>query len=171
MVDAPVSDLDQSISPTKDAGSLLAVASLNPHPVNVPLAISSALLQLRRCRHSTPAPFHQPLLPPPSVPHPPLPPHPVPPPPRHQFRTVSDYDAPNHARDTREFLALDQFLREAYPLVFQQLEVEKVRRPWCQSGRGQLGECGRQCPGLWSSTAAGGGQGREALVPCWLGGG
>jgi hypothetical protein len=53
------------------------------------------------------------------------------PPTRHppkQCETVSDFDAPNHARDPAEFQKLDEFLRGAYPLVFERLKVEKVGR-------------------------------------------
>ncbi|KIZ05232.1 hypothetical protein MNEG_2734 [Monoraphidium neglectum] len=43
-----------------------------------------------------------------------------------QFKTVSDVTAPNHVRDAAEFGRMDEFLRGAFPRVFQQLKVEKV---------------------------------------------
>lgn len=48
---------------------------------------------------------------------------------------MSDVTAPNHVRDAAEFGRMDEFLRGAFPRVFQQLKVEKVRRQRRLRGR------------------------------------
>ena len=44
-----------------------------------------------------------------------------------RFATVSNGSAPAHVDDAAPFHALDAFLRASYPLVWERLEVEKVR--------------------------------------------